>query len=143
MYLFLISIFSLTIKAQTNSVEPCENCTLMDDHKNFNNSKLFIKLNSFDELNVNCSKTLYVNVNTIKMFAQKKLLLDSRFTLQSLSHLFNLSLQSNVKLEPIEIFNVKGFNHNLNSSSAPQHTSSYITFVNFNFDFYLNKATNR
>jgi hypothetical protein len=138
MYLFLIAILSFTIKARTNSVEPCENWTLMDDHKYFNNSKLFIKLNSFDELlDVNCSKTLYANVNTIKIFAQKKILLDSRFTLQSLSHLFNLSLQPNVKLEPIEIFNVKGFNHNLNSTNPPQHTSSYMAFVNFNFDFYL------
>jgi hypothetical protein len=106
----------------------------MDNHNYVNFSKLIIKLNSFEELNVNCSEIFYLKVNTIKLFAQKKLFLESNFTLQGLNHLFNLSQQARF----IEIFNIKGFNFNLNSTSV-QLSSGYITLVNFNFDFYLNE----
>jgi hypothetical protein len=142
MYLFLILLLSLAIKAQ-NSIEECQNwsnkhMTLMDNHNYFNYSKLIIKLNSFDELNMNCSGILYLQINTIKLFAQRKLFLESHFNYQALNYLFNLSLQGNEKIRPIEIFNIKGFNFNLNSTSV-QLTSSYIKLVNFNFDFYLNE----
>jgi hypothetical protein len=142
MYFFIILLLSLAIKAQ-NSTEECENwskkhMTIMDNHNYFNYSKLIIKINSFEELNVNCSEIFYLKVNTIKLFAQKKLFLESHFTLHDLNHLFNLSLQANDKLGPIEIFNIKGFNINLNSTNA-QLKSDYITLVNFNFDFYLNE----
>jgi hypothetical protein len=139
MCLFLILLLSLAIKAQT-STEECDNwsktyMTLMDDHSYFNNSKIIIKLNSFEELNVNCSDIFFLQVYTIKLFAQKKLFLESNFTLQALNSLFNISGD---KLRPVEIFNIKGFNFNRNSTKS-QLTSAYTKFVNFNFDFYLDK----
>jgi len=137
--LLLILLLSSAINAQDSS-EECEkwskkHVTLMDNHNYFNFSRLAIKLNSFEELmNMNCSNFFYLKVDTIKIFAQKKLFIESHFTLQALNYLFNLSLQS----RSIEIFNIKGFNFNLNSTSV-QLASGYITLMNFNFDFYLNK----
>jgi hypothetical protein len=120
-----------------------------------NNANFLVVVENFTEFtNMYCYRPIneYKNVRTLKLFANKRTLIEETVHFKNILSAFDISSFLYFKSEDlstktftIEVQNVKGFNHDIDHTlpNHPNYQDTYmdfftIQFIDINFDFYLN-----